>query len=94
MALIKKSKTTCLVSRNVLPNTFLQNSKGCRDLFCISDDRDHRDNHDDHYSSEMLSDNREIAIIALAKKVAIIVFLEKLKTPFSINPTTNLTFSV
>jgi hypothetical protein len=42
----------------------------------------------------MLSDNRKIAIIALAKKVAIIVFREKLKTPFSINPTTNLTFSV
>ncbi len=42
-----------------------------RDLFRISDNRDYRDNHDYH-SSKMLSDNREIAIIALAKKVAII----------------------
>jgi hypothetical protein len=39
----------------------------------------------------MFSDNREIAIIALAKKdnniqhEAIIVFREKLKTPFRIN---------
>ncbi len=54
-----------------LQNTFRQNSKDCRDLFRISDDRDDRDNHDYH-SSEILSDNCEIAIIALAKKVAII----------------------
>ncbi len=85
--------STSLVSWNVLQNAFCQNSKDCRDLFRISDDRDHRDNHDYH-SSEILSDNREIAIIALAKKgcdnhiqqKAIIVFREKLKTPFRINP--------
>jgi hypothetical protein len=47
---------------------FRQNSKGYRDLFRISDNHD---NHDYH-SSEILSDNREIEIIALAKKVAII----------------------
>jgi hypothetical protein len=85
-----------------------QNSKGSLDLFRISydgilfrisNDHDHRDNHDYH-SSEILSDNREIAIIALAKKVEIIrnrnyhihqeainVFREKMKTPFRINPT-------
>jgi hypothetical protein len=72
----EKSKTTSLVSRNVLQNAFRQNSKGCRDLFLISDDRDHRDNHDYH-SSEILSDNREIAVIALAKKVAIITSNKK-----------------
>jgi hypothetical protein len=80
-----------------LQKAFLKNSKGYRDLFRVSDNRDYRDNHDYH-SSEMLSDNREIAIIALAKKScdnrdnhfqheAIIVFREKLKTPFRINPT-------
>ncbi len=79
-----------------MQNAFRQNSKGYRDLFRISDNRDYRDNHDYH-SSEILSDNREIAIIALAKKScdnrdnhiqqeAIIVFREKLKTPFRINP--------
>jgi hypothetical protein len=79
-----------------LQNACRQNSKGYRDLFHISDNRDYRDNHDYH-SSEILSDNREIAIIALAKKScgnrdnhiqqeAIIVFREKLKTPFRINP--------
>jgi hypothetical protein len=56
-----------LVSQNVLQKVFLKNSKGYRDLFRVSDNRDYRDNHDYH-SSEMLSDNREIAIIALAKK--------------------------
>ncbi len=66
----ENSKTTSLVSWNVLQNAFRQNSKGFRDLFRISDDRDHHDNHDYH-SSEILSDNREIAIIALAKKVSI-----------------------
>jgi hypothetical protein len=41
------------------------------------------------HSSGILSDNHEITIIALAKKIAIIaiiVFREKLKTPFRINP--------
>jgi hypothetical protein len=53
------------------------NFKGYRDLFHISDDcnyRDYRDHHDYH-SSEILSDNREIAIIALAKKVVIIAII-------------------
>jgi hypothetical protein len=63
-----------LVSQNVLQKAFLQNSKGYRDLFRVSDNRDYRDNHDYH-SSEMLSDNHEIAIIALAKKVAIIAII-------------------
>jgi hypothetical protein len=63
-----------LVSRNVLQNAFRQNSKGYCDLFRLSDNRDYRDNHDFH-SSEILSDNRKIAIIALAKKVAIIVII-------------------
>ncbi len=40
-------------------------------LFCNSDDRDNRDNHDYH-SSEILSDNCAIAIIAWAKKVDLI----------------------
>jgi hypothetical protein len=44
------------------------------DLFRISDNRDYRDNHDYH-SSEILSDNREIALIALAKKAAIIAII-------------------
>jgi hypothetical protein len=56
------------------PPPFRQNSKDCRDLFHISDDRDDHDNHDYH-SSEILSDNREIAIIALAKKVALIAII-------------------
>jgi hypothetical protein len=79
-----------------LQNAFRQYSKGYRDLFRIGDNRDYRDYHDYH-SSEILSDNRKIAIIALAKKScdkrddhikqeAIIVFREKLKTPFRINP--------
>jgi hypothetical protein len=49
-----KSKTTSLITRNFLQNAFRQNSKGCCDLFRISDDRD---NHDYHLS-EILSDNR------------------------------------
>ncbi len=72
----KKSERTSLVSRNVLQNTFRQNAKGCRDLFRISDDRD---NHDYH-SSEILSDNREIAIFTFAKivmKIAIITSIKK-----------------
>jgi hypothetical protein len=48
--------------------------QGYRDLFRVCDNRDYRDNHDYH-SSEMLSDNCEIAIIALAKKVAIIAII-------------------
>ncbi len=63
-----------LVSRNVLQNAFRQNSKGYRNLFCISDNRDYRYIHNYH-SSEILSDNRKIAIIALAKKVAIIAII-------------------
>jgi hypothetical protein len=70
----EKSKTTSLVSRIFLKNVFHQKSKGCHKLFCISDDRDHCDNHNYHFS-EILSDNREIAIIALAKKVAIITII-------------------
>jgi hypothetical protein len=35
----ENSKTTSLVSLNVLQNAFRQNSKGCRDPFRISDDR-------------------------------------------------------
>jgi hypothetical protein len=54
-----------------LQNAFHQNSKGYRNLFRISDNRDYRDNHG-YNSSKILSDDREIAIIALAKKVAII----------------------
>jgi hypothetical protein len=57
-----------LVSRNVLQNAFRQSSKGYHDLFRISDNRDYR-------SSEILGDNREIAIIGLAKKVAIIAII-------------------
>ncbi len=53
-----------------------------RDLFCVSDNR------------EIFNDNREIRFIAEVKKVAIItirqeaiiLFREKLKTPFRINP--------
>jgi hypothetical protein len=69
----KKAKLS-LVSLNVLQNAFRQNSKGCRDLYRISDDRDHRDNYDYH-SSEILSNNREKAIIAPAKKIAIIAII-------------------
>jgi hypothetical protein len=61
------------------------------DLFCISDNWNYCDNHD-YRSSEILSDNRKIAMFTLAKKVAIyainhiqqeaiILFREKLKTP-------------
>jgi hypothetical protein len=63
-----------LVLRNVLQNMFRQSSKVYRDLFRISDNRDYRYNHDYH-SSKILSDNREIAIIALAKKVATIAII-------------------
>jgi hypothetical protein len=67
----EKSETSSLISRNVLQIAFRQNSKGCRDLFRIGDDRD---NHDYH-SSEILSDGRKIDIIALAKKLAIIAII-------------------
>jgi hypothetical protein len=71
-----------------LQNAFRQNSKGYRDIFRIGDIRDFRYYHDYH-SSEILSNNRKIVIIALEKKScdnrdnhiqqeAIIVFLEKL----------------
>jgi hypothetical protein len=70
----RKNRDDPLVSRNVLQNAFHQNSKGYYDLFCISDNRDYRDNQDYH-SSEILSDNREKAIIALAKKVVIIAII-------------------
>jgi hypothetical protein len=63
-----------LVSQNVLQKAFRQNSKGYCDPFRISDNRDYRDNHY-YLSSEILSDNREIVIIALAKKVAKIVII-------------------
>jgi hypothetical protein len=71
-----------LVSRNVFQNAFRQYSKGYRDLFRICDNLDYRNNHDYH-SSEILSDNRDNHI----QQEAIIVFREKLKTPFRINPT-------
>ncbi len=70
----RKKRNGPLVSRNVLQNSFRQYSKGYHDLFCICDNRDYRDNNDYH-SSEILSDNREIAIIALTKKVAIIAII-------------------
>jgi hypothetical protein len=63
-----------LVSRNVSQNMFHQNSKVYRELFRISDNRNYRDNLDYH-SSEIVSDNREITIITLAKKVAIIAVI-------------------
>jgi hypothetical protein len=65
------------------------NSKGCRDLIRISDDRDDRDNHDYH-SSEKSCDNRDKHI----HQEAIIVFREKLKTPFRINPTQRFFYNV
>jgi hypothetical protein len=65
---------TLLFRKMFFQNEFLQNSKGYRDLFHVSDNRDYRNNHD-YNSSEMLSDNREIAIIALVKKVAIITII-------------------
>jgi hypothetical protein len=68
-----------LVSRTVLLNAFRPNSKAYRDLFPISDNGDYRDNHDYH-SSEIVSDNREITIIALVKKVAIIVIITSNKS--------------
>jgi hypothetical protein len=63
-----------LILRNVFQNTFRQNSKGYCDLFRTADNRDYRDNHDYH-SSKILTDNHEIAIITLAKKVAIIAII-------------------
>jgi hypothetical protein len=63
-----------LVSRIVLQNAFRQNSKVYRGLFRISDNCDYRENHD-YNSSEILSDNHEIAIIGLAKKVSIIAII-------------------
>jgi hypothetical protein len=72
-----------------LQNTIRQNSKVDRDLFRISDNRDYRDNHDYH-SSEIFSDNRfgEKSCDNRDNHIqqeAIIVFREKLKTPFRIN---------
>jgi hypothetical protein len=52
-----------LASRNVFAKPVLSKLQGYRDLFCLSDNRD---NHD-HHSSEILSDNCEIAIITLGK---------------------------
>jgi hypothetical protein len=57
---------------------FGQNSKGYRNLFQISAKRDHPDNHGYH-SSEILSNNCEIAIITLAKKVEIIAMIKSNK---------------
>jgi hypothetical protein len=87
---LKRAKQAKQPSRNVLQNAFRQNSKDYRDLFRISDNRDYRDNHDYH-SSEILGDyrfgekscnNRDNHI----QQEAIIVFREKMKTPFRINP--------
>ncbi len=64
-----------LVSRNVLQNAFRKTLRVI-DLFHIGDNRDYRDNHNYH-SIEILSDNREIAMIALAKKDAIITSNKK-----------------
>jgi hypothetical protein len=47
------------------PSCFPQNSKGYRDLFCISDNR----NNHDYHSNKKLGDYCEIVIIALAKKL-------------------------
>jgi hypothetical protein len=66
-----------------LQNAVRQNSKDCRNVFRISNDRDHRNNHDYH-SSEKSCDNRDNHI----QQEAIIVFREKLKTLFRINPRT------
>jgi hypothetical protein len=75
-----------------LQNAFRQNSNGYRDLFCISNNRDYCNNHDYH-SSEILSENNEIAIIALAKKIAIITsnkndnrILQKIENAISYQP--------
>ncbi len=68
-------QATPLALRTVLRNAFRQNFKDCRDLFCISNNCD---NHHYH-SSEILSDNREIAIIA------IITLSKKLKSYFAKN---------
>jgi hypothetical protein len=75
-----------IVSLNVFQNAFCQNSKGYRDLFRISDNHGYRYNHDYH-SSEILGrkscDNCNNHI----QQEAIIIFREKMKTPFRINPT-------
>jgi hypothetical protein len=68
---LQNKQNDSFVSQNVLQNAFHQNSKVYRNLFCISDNRDYHDYH----SSEILNDNHEIAIIALVKKVAIIVII-------------------
>ncbi len=72
------SKTTSLVSWNILWNVFHQNTKGYSDPFRIRDNQDHRDNRDNR-SSKILSDNLGIAIIALTKKVAIITIITPYK---------------
>ncbi len=69
----KKAKLL-LLFRKMFWKTHFVKTPGCRDLFRISDDRNRRD-HYDYHSSEILSDNREIAIIASAKKVAIIAII-------------------
>ncbi len=65
------SKTTPLVSRNVLRNVFHQNPKDYCDLFRIGDNRDHCD----YCSCETLSDHSEIKFITLVKKVVIIAIV-------------------
>jgi ABC-type nickel/cobalt efflux system permease component RcnA len=73
---------------------FRQNSKGCYNLFRISDDHDYRNNHDhrdnhDHRNNHDYHSS-EIAIIAFSEKScdnhiqqeAIIVVHKKLKMPF------------
>jgi hypothetical protein len=63
---------------------------GYRDLFRISDNRDYRDNHDYH-SSIIFSDNSDNHI----QQEAIIIFREKFKTPFCMNPNLKVhTFSL
>ncbi len=73
----RKNRDDPLVSQNFWQNAFRQNSKGYCYLFRISDNRDYRNNYDNHdyHSIDILSDNCEIAIIALANKVAIVAII-------------------
>jgi hypothetical protein len=72
---------------------FHQNTKGYRDPFRIRDNHDHRENRD-YRSSEILSDNRDYRFSKKScnnrdnhiQQEAIIVFTEKLKISFCINP--------
>ncbi len=64
------SKTAPLVSWNVFFNSFCQNPKGYRNLFCIGN----------KCSCKTLSDNPEIAIIALVKEVVKIAIITSNKS--------------